>query len=221
MPNILFVEDDLAMVAMLRAGLSYQGFTVRVATNGLEAWQSANDNPPDLILLDWMLPGMDGLSLCRRFRQLGQIPIIMLTARDAIQDRVAGLEAGADDYLIKPFHLDELIARIRARLRNREPTSQTLSFADLILDLDLREAERNGQRITLTATEFQLLLFLMRHPRQVLTKEQILETVWGYNFGGDGNIVEQYIRSLRRKLGLPNLIQTMRLAGYVLREGDS
>jgi DNA-binding response OmpR family regulator len=215
---VLLIEDDPAMVAMIRVGLGYEGFDLLVATNGLEALQLALDHQPDLILLDWMLPGLDGLNLCRRFSQTSNVPVIMVTARDDVSDRVAGLEAGADDYLVKPFHFAELVARIRARLRNREPSAQMLAFADLTLDLDLREAERAGRRIALTATEFQLLQFLLRHPRQVLAKEHILEAVWGYDFGGDANIVEQYVRSLRQKLGAPPLIQTLRLAGYVLRE---
>ena len=219
-PCILLVEDDPATVQMLSLGMRYAGFELVVAMTGLEGLQAAHDCNPDLILLDWMLPGMDGLSLCRRLRKMGDIPIIMLTARDEIDDRVHGLDAGADDYLVKPFHFDELAARIRARLRNNNnlPDDHTLSFADLTLDMKLHEAIRAGKHIALTATEFNVLLLFLRHPRQVLTKEQILETIWGYDFGGSANIVEQYVRSLRQKLGEPVLIQTVRGVGYVLRE---
>jgi DNA-binding response OmpR family regulator len=189
-----------------------------VAANGPSGLAAVTAHSPDLVVLDWMLPGLDGPALCRRLRALSSAPIIMLTARDTVADRVTGLDAGADDYLVKPFHLEELLARIRARLRGRVASAGALSFADLSLDLDLREAQRAGRRITLTSTEFNLLQFLLRHPRQVLTKETILDAVWGYDFGGDTNIVEQYVRALRQKLGPPALIQTVRLAGYVLRE---
>jgi two-component system response regulator MprA len=217
-PRILLVEDDPAMVELIRVGLYYAGYEVLIATSGPEGLRMAQEAAPDLIVLDWMLPGLDGLSLCSRLRQASAAPILMLTARDALADRVRGLEAGADDYLVKPFHFEELLARIRARLRRREADTRSLVFADLRLDLDLHEAERNGRRITLTATELRLLSFLLRHPRQVLTKETILAAVWGYDFGGDANIVEQYVRALRQKLGPPPLIQTVRLVGYVLRE---
>jgi DNA-binding response OmpR family regulator len=217
-PCVLLVDDDAALTAMLAPGLRYAGMQVVVAADGPSGLAAAAEHQPDLILLDLMLPGLDGLALCRRLRLQSNAPIIMLTARDTVADRVAGLDAGADDYLIKPFHLEELLARLRARLRGRAISAGALSFADLSLDLDLREAQRGGRRITLTTTEFNLLQFLMRHPRQVLAKETILAAVWGYDFGGDANIVEQYIRALRRKLGLPPLIQTVRLAGYVLRE---
>ncbi|NOK57282.1 MAG: response regulator transcription factor [Chloroflexi bacterium AL-W] len=217
-PCILLVEDDPATVQMLSLGMRYAGFKLVVATTGLEGLQATHDCNPDLILLDWMLPGMDGLALCRRLRKMGDTPIIMLTARDEIDDRVHGLDAGADDYLVKPFHFDELAARMRARLRHNLPSDHTLCFADLTLDMKLHEAIRTGKHIALTATEFNVLLLFLRHPRQVLTKELILETVWGYDFGGSANIVEQYVRSLRQKIGEPVLIQTVRGVGYVLRE---
>jgi two-component system response regulator MprA len=218
--RILLVEDDPAMTALISAGLQYEGFIVTTARTGLEGLDAVAQSPPDLVILDWMLPVLDGLSLCRRLRQSSDAPIIMLTAKDAVEDRVAGLNAGADDYLVKPFHLDELLARIRARLRHKQPSANAPSFEDLTLDLDLREAIRGARRINLTATEFKLLHFFLRHPRQVLSKEMILEAVWGYDFSGEVNIVEQYVRSLRQKLGAPQLIQTMRLAGYVLREPE-
>lgn len=216
--HILLVDDDEALTSMLAAGLRYAGLRVTVAADGRAALEATQRDQPDLVLLDWMLPEVDGLTLCRRLKSAHSIPIIMLTARDAITDRVASLDAGADDYLVKPFHLEELLARIRARLRGRLSSGNVLTFSDLTLDVGLREAERAGRRIPLTATEFRLLRMLMQHPLQVLTKEAILEHVWGYDFGGDANIVEQYIRALRQKLGHPPLIQTVRLVGYVLRE---
>jgi len=166
-----------------------------------------------------MLPGLDGLTVCRRLRRLSSAPIVMLTARDAVDDRVQGLDAGADDYIVKPVHLEELAARLRARLRHLAPPTadNTLTLADLTLDLHLREATRGSTRIALTATEFSLLHYLLRHPRQVLTKDTLLQAVWGYD-SGSANLVEQYVRSLRRKLGEPPLIHTLRGMGYVLRE---
>lgn len=217
--RILLVEDDPSMAELVRAGLRYEGFDVIAAADGLDGIQQARDASPDLVVLDWMLPGADGVTVCRRIKQMGDTPVIMLTARDAVQDRVSGLDAGADDYLIKPFSFDELLARIRARLRKRLVESgNTLVFADLTLDLDQREAARGGRSIHLTATEFNVLQHLLRHPRKVLSKEAILEAVWGYTFDGEANIVEQYIRSLRQKLGEPQLIHTVRQAGYILRE---
>lgn len=180
-PRILLVEDDPAMVQMIQMGLRYAGFEVLVATTGSDGLQAAYDQQPDLVLLDWMLPGLDGLTLCRRLRQMSSAPIVMLTARDTVDDRVQGLDAGADDYIVKPVHLEELAARIRARLRHLAPPAedQTLAFADLTLDLQMREAIRSSTRITLTATEFSLLHYLLRHPRQVITKDTLLEAVWG------------------------------------------
>lgn len=218
--HILLIEDDPAIVSLVGLGLRYEGFRVTTAATGLDGLRAALADSPDLVVLDWMLPGLDGIEVCRRLRGRTELPIIMLTARDAVHDRVAGLEAGADDYLVKPFHFDELLARIRARLRRRLPSTNQLRFDDLILDLDLHEAVRAGRRISLTATEFNLLQFLMRHPRRVLSKDALLIAVWGYDFGGDANIVEQYVRSLRQKLGQPPLLQTLRLAGYILREPD-
>jgi DNA-binding response OmpR family regulator len=216
--RVLLVEDDPAMVSLVSLGLRYEGFQVFTAGNGLEGLRLFESERPDLLIVDWMLPGMDGISLCRRARSQGETPIIMITARDAVEDRIQGLDTGADDYIIKPFNVDELLARVRARLRRKIPTQAQLSFADLRLDLETREVFRDRRRIVLTATEFKMLQYLLRHPRQVLGKDAFLEEVWGYDFGGDANIIEQYIRSLRQKLGLPSLIQTVRGAGYALRE---
>jgi len=217
---ILIVEDDPAIEALVSLGLRYAHYQVIATDNGLSGLQLFEEHKPDLVILDWLLPGMDGLKLCRMIRSQSDVPIIMITARDAIRDRVDGLETGADDYLVKPFHIDELIARVHARLRRRSPGDTVLTFLDLSLDTKSYEVYRARQIIELTSTEFKLLNYLMRHPRQVLSKEQILEEVWGYDFQGDANIVEQYVRSLRQKMGQPPLIQTVRGVGYVLREAS-
>ncbi len=161
---------------------------------------------------------MDGITLCRRIRAGSETPVIIITARDALSDRVAGLDSGADDYIVKPFYIEELLARVRARLRHKMPAANQLAFSDLTLDTETHEVLRGSRRVTLTATEYKVLLHLLRHPRQVLSKESLLEAVWGYDFGGDANIVEQYVHSLRQKVGPPALIQTLRGAGYILRE---
>jgi two-component system response regulator MprA len=182
----------------------------------------ARDNHPDLVVLDWMLPGMDGLEVCHRLRTGGEVPIVMLTAKDTIQDRVQGLDAGADDYLVKPFNLDELLARVRALLRRTQVKRiPVLEFADLKLDTGSRQASRGERMISLTAKEYELLDLFMRHPRQVLTREVIFDRVWGYDFGGESNVLEVYIRYLRQKLedgGEDRLLQTVRGVGYVIRE---
>lgn len=218
--RVLLVEDDPAMVSLVSLGLKYEGFLVLSAENGLTGLQLAEAEHPDLMILDWMLPGLDGIGLCKRIRSQSDIPIIIITAKDAVSDRVMGLDAGADDYLVKPFHIDELLARVRARLRRKLPETNQLSFADLSLNADLHEVTRGDATLRLTATEFKLLLYFLKHPRQVVSKEAILEAVWGYTFGGDANIVEQYVRSLRQKMGDPVLIQTVRGVGYVLREDE-
>ncbi|MEY2985147.1 MAG: OmpR subfamily protein Rre28, partial [Cyanobacteriota bacterium] len=183
----------------------------------------AQEFPPDLLLLDGILPGLSGLEVCRRLRETGsRIPIILITAKDDIADRVAGLDAGADDYIVKPFNLDELLARVRVQLRRpQEDSDNSLEFADLRFNRHTREIYRGDRLIELTAKEFELLDYLLSHARQVLTREQILERVWGYDFMGDSNIIEVYIRYLRLKLeaqGEPRLIQTVRGVGYVLRD---
>jgi len=216
--SVLIVEDDPAIESLISLGLRYEYYNVISTDNGLKGLQLFEEHQPDLVILDWLLPGMDGLKLCRMIRARSDVPIIMITARDAVRDRVSGLETGADDYIVKPFHIDELIARIHARLRRRLPGDTSLSFQDLSLDPKTYEVYRARHPIELTSTEFKLLTYLLHHPRQVLSKEQILQEVWGYDFQGEANIVEQYIRSLRQKMGQPPLIQTIRGAGYVLRE---
>jgi DNA-binding response OmpR family regulator len=216
--KILVVEDDPAIEALVSLGLRNEHYRVIATDNGLTGLQLFEEQKPDLIILDWLIPGMNGIKLCRMIRSQSEVPIIMITARDAIQDRVDGLETGADDYLVKPFNIDELIARVHARLRRRQPGDAALTFQDLSLDHKAHEVYRGSHSIELTSTEFKLLNYLMRHPRQVFSKEQILEELWGYDFLGDTNIVEQYVRSLRQKMGQPILIQTVRGVGYVLRE---
>jgi two-component system response regulator MprA len=220
--RILIIEDDPAILKVLQRGLAYEGYTVDVATDGRTGLNLAHDHHPDLVILDWMLPGMDGLEVCRRLRLQGGLPILMLTAKDTIQDRVQGLDAGADDYIVKPFNLDELTARIRALFRRTQvERNQIYQFADLTMDSDSRQVTRGKRLVPLTAKEYELLELFLRHPRQVLTREVIFDRVWGYDFGGESNVLEVYIRYLRQKLELenePRLIHTVRSVGYVLRE---
>lgn len=220
--RILIIDDDEAILTFLRRGLAYDGYQVDTATDGQSGLLIAWDNPPDLVVLDWMMPGLDGLEVCRRLRQRTKAPILMLTAKETVNDRVQGLDAGADDYLVKPFNLDELLARIRALLRRTRPNRpEVYEFNDLVLDTGSRQAKRGERLIPLTGKEYELLEFFLRHTRQVLTREMIYEEVWGYDFGGDSNIIEVYIRYLRQKLeqeGEDRLIHTIRGMGYVLRE---
>jgi DNA-binding response OmpR family regulator len=223
MTQILVVDDDPAVTSMLRRGLSYEGFTVTVAASGPAGLALAREQPPDLVILDIMMPGMDGLEVLRRLRAADpQLPVILLTARDAPADQVQGLEAGAEDYVVKPFSFDVLLARVRVLLRRRQAEQpQRLSFADLTLDPGAHRARRGERPITLTSLEFKLLHEFLLHPNQVLSKELLLERVWGYDFGGNANVVEVYVKQLRQKLGAsgePPLIHTIRGAGYVLRE---
>lgn len=220
--KILIIEDDEAILRIIKRGLSFESYQVETSTDGAEGLIKAKDWHPDLIILDWMLPGMDGLEVCRRLRTAGNVPVLMLTAKDAIQDRVMGLDAGADDYLVKPFELDELAARIRALLRRTQAERlPVLTFADLQLDTSTRQATRNDRTIQLTAKEYDLLELLMRHPRQVLTREVIFDRIWGYDFGGESNVLDVYIRYLRQKIVVGDeqqLIHTARGVGYVMRE---
>jgi len=206
----------------LRRGLIFEGYRVTLAYDGQEALASARTQMPDLVVLDWMLPGLDGLEVCKRLRAASDVPILMLTAKDSIPDRVVGLDAGADDYLVKPFAFDELLARVRALLRRAgPPQAEVLRFADLELDTGTRQARRAGTAIELTAKEYELLDLFMHNPRIVLTRDLIYDRIWSYDFGGESNIIEVYVRYLRRKLeldGLPRLLHTVRGVGYVLRE---
>jgi two-component system response regulator MprA len=223
--KILVIEDDEGIAGTLYRGLTFEGYKVNVAYDGPNGLASVRDDPPDLVVLDWMLPGLDGLEVCKRIRAAGGTPILMLTAKDAIADRVQGLDAGADDYVVKPFSFDELMARVRALLRRAKPTpegtGEVLKVADLTMNTGTREVWRHARKIDLTAKEFDLLELFMRHPRQVLTRELIYDRIWGYDFGGESNILEVYIRYLRTKLeqgNEPRLIQTVRGYGYALRE---
>nr|RNJ66842.1 MAG: DNA-binding response regulator [Leptolyngbya sp. IPPAS B-1204] len=221
--TILLVEDEERLARFIELELSSEGYNINVAHDGLTGLTMAREAPPDLLILDWMMPGMTGLEVCRRLRATGsKVPVILLTAKDEVSDRVAGLDAGADDYVVKPFSIEELLARIRAHLRrNQEDNPDLLQFEDLTLNRRTREVFRNSRTIELTAKEFDLLDYLLSHPRQVITRDQILEKVWGYDFMGDSNIIEVYVRYLRLKLeekGEKRLIQTVRGVGYVLRD---
>jgi two-component system response regulator MprA len=220
--RILVVDDDPRIAASVRRALVYDGHDVEVAADGPAALAAARDRPPDVVVLDVMLPGLDGVEVCRRLRAGGDVPILMLTARDAIGDRVLGLDSGADDYLVKPFAHDELLARIRALLRRRAPARhEVLSFADLVMDVDSREVRRAGRTIELSALQFSLLEHFLRNPRIVLGRDRLLEVVWGMDADTASNVVDVYVGYLRRRLegpGEPRLIQTVRGFGYVLRE---
>lgn len=221
--KILVIEDDEGIAGTLFRGLTFEGYKVVTAADGPGGLAIARDDPPDLVLLDWMLPGLDGLEVCKRLRAAGSTPILMLTAKDAVANRVQGLDAGADDYLVKPFAFDELLARVRALLRRARPAenNEVLKFADLALDTSAREVRRGTHKIELTAKEFDLLELFMRHPRQVLTRDMIYDRIWNYDFGGESNIIEVYVRYLRQKMevgGAIRLLQTVRGIGYVLRE---
>jgi two-component system response regulator MprA len=221
--RILAVDDDPQILDLLKRGLAYEGYRVDTAADGPAALVSARDNPPDLVVLDWMLPGMDGLEVCRRLRAGSDIPILLLTAKTGVPDRVTGLDSGADDYLVKPFNFDELLARVRALLRRRQRTAtpQVLRFGKLTLDAAARQVVYDGQTLELSTKEFDVLELLMRHPRQVVSRETFYDRIWGYDFGGESNILEVYIRYLRAKLEKADgqgLIQTVRGIGYVLRE---
>lgn len=223
MQTVLVVDDDQKLLKMLQRTLAYEGLKVVTAANGEEAFTQLDACQPDIIILDWMMPKMDGLEVMRRLRaENNQTFILMLTARDALENRVEGLEGGADDYLVKPFEPAELVARVHAMLRRIENRQgrQRIEFAGLVLDPDLHEARLNDCLLNLTPTEFELLHYLMRHPRQVLERTQILQNMWGYDFGGDDNVLEVYVGYLRKKLeagGHPRLIYTVRGIGYALR----
>lgn len=219
-PSVLIVDDEPQIVDFLQMGFAYEGFEVFTAMNGMDAIQTAIAHQPDLVVLDILLPGYDGLEVTRRIRHLHDMPIIMLTAKGTIDDRVAGLDTGADDYITKPFAFRELMARTRSVLRrhgNRK--ADILSFLDITLDRGTRIVIRQDQSIELTPREFDLLELFLMHPRQVLSRDIILSRVWGYDYEGDDNIIEVYIRHLREKLhdNPPRLIQTVRGVGYSLR----
>lgn len=232
--NILIVEDERSIASFLRRGLVFEGYDVRVTDTAGEALTIARDHQIDLIVLDLMLPGeVDGIEVCRRIREAGdEVPILMLTARDEVADRVEGLDAGADDYLVKPFAFEELMARLRALLRRKEVARESrdaemeevYSYSDLKLDTTTRFAYRGERQIELTAREFDLLLLFLRHPQQVMTRELIMERIWGDDFPGESNVLEVTISNLRRRLEAedePRLLQTVRGVGYALRQQSS
>ena len=219
--RVLVVDDDEQITSFLRRALTYAGFNVEVATDGLTGLERARAQPPDVAVLDVMMPALDGMELCRTLREEGDTPILMLTARDAVADRVRGLEHGADDYLVKPFALEELVARLRALVRRRGVTAPARrSFAGLGADTATHEAWRGERPIHLTAREFDLLCAFLRQPRQVLSRGQLLDQVWGVTADVDEHVLEVYVRYLREKTeaaGEPRLIHTVRGVGYVLR----
>lgn len=221
-PRVLVVDDDPQILSFLRRALTYDGYAVETATDGVEALMKAQGHELDLVVLDIMMPGIDGLEVCRTLRRSSDVPILLLTAKGTVSDRVEGLDTGADDYLVKPFDFDELLARIRALLRRREPQEgDLLKYGDLSLNRVTREVRRDHDTLDLTAQEFALLDLFMRHPRQVLERDTIYEQIWGYDIGGESNVLEVYVSYLRSKLeasGRPRLIHTVRGVGYVLRE---
>jgi len=224
--KILVIDDDEKITSMLRRSLAFEGYEVAVARNGQEGLRQMLEEDPDLLILDVMMPHMDGWEVCRRVREAGSgVPILMLTAKDEVADKVKGLDLGADDYLVKPFALEELLARVRSLLRRTADKAgaapqNRLHFEDVTLDLDTRQVTRNGKTIDLTTKEFELLHLFMQNPRRVLSRDIIMEKIWGYDYSGESNVLEVYIALLRQKLeehGGKRIIQTVRGAGYVLR----
>jgi two-component system response regulator MprA len=226
--EVLVIDDDEKITSLLRRSLAFDGYKVRTANNGKEGLDKMLEKEPDLVILDVMMPQLDGWEVCRRIRESGsKVPILMLTAKDEVADRVKGLDLGADDYLVKPFALEELLARVRALLRRKggqaEPESERLVYDGLVMDLDARDVYRGERKIELTAKEFELLHLFMLHPKRVLSRDLIMDKIWGYDFSGESNVLEVYIATLRQKLeegGEPRLIHTVRGAGYVLK-GES
>ena len=224
--TILVIDDDEKITTMLRRSLAFEGYAVTVANNGYDGLKKIMENEPNLIVLDIMMPQIDGLEVCRRVREAeSDVPILLLTAKDEVPDRVIGLDAGADDYLVKPFALEELLARVRALLRRGadkklEQETNQIAYADVIMDFDSREVIRSGSLIELTTKEFELLHLFLKNPKRVLSRDIIMEKIWGYDYSGESNVLEVYIASLRQKTeeyGGNRIIQTVRGAGYVLR----
>jgi two-component system OmpR family response regulator len=216
-PRLLVVEDELNVRELVALAFRFEGFDVAEAASASEAQDALDSGPFDLIVLDVMLPDADGFAFCRRFRARGhQTPVVFLTARGAVEDRLLGFNAGGDDYVAKPFRIEELVARVRAVLRRSGHPTTRMSFEDLVLDEETREVWRAGRPVELTPTEFSLLRLFMRNPRRVLSKDVILDRVWEYDFGGDAGIVETYVSRLRRKLGEPPFVETVRGVGYRL-----
>lgn len=223
-PRVLVVDDDEQITEFLRRALAYTGFAADIADSGEAGLERALVQPPDVVILDILMPGLDGFEVCQRLRAGDDVPILMLTARDETADKVRGLECGADDYVVKPFVVDELVARVRALLRRRAPERPNQAhLADLTADLGTRQVWRGDRPVQLTCREFELLTAFLRQPRHVLTRNQLLEQVWGFDSDADTHVLEVYVRSLREKLEAnrePRLIYTLRGAGYVLREPE-
>lgn len=220
MTRILVVEDEADIAHFVKRGLVYKGYEVDVASDGEQALSMAHDQMPDLVILDLMLPGLDGIEVCRRLRAASEVPIIVLTARDAVSDKVEGLDAGADDYLTKPFAFDELLARVRAALRRRSPPEEVISVGDLTMRLAAREVTRGERPIELTRREYDLLELLVRNAGRVVDREVIFERVWGFDYETESDTIKVYIRYLRQKLnsaGEPDLIHSVRGVGYMLK----
>ncbi len=224
--KIVVIDDDEKITSMLRRGLAFEGYEVLIANNGADGLKLLLDTEADAVVLDIMMPRIDGWEVCRRIREAGSdVPVLMLTARDEVGDRVKGLDIGADDYLVKPFALEELLARVRALLRRRssakgDESQRQLQFEDLVMDLDSREVLRGGRQVELTAKEFDLLHLFLQNPKRVLSRDTIMEKIWGYDYSGESNVLEVYIAMLRQKTeeqGGRRLIQTVRGAGYVMR----
>ena len=223
MHRVLVIDDDPALTSVLKRSLSYEGFAVDVAASGAEGLDAARQRQPDLVILDILMPGMDGLEVLKRLRAGDrQLPVLLLTARDTPADEAQGLRVGADDYVVKPFTFEVLLARVQALLRRQEvERPPVLRFADLTLDTETRQARRRAREIDLTGTEFALLRQFLEHPRRVLPRDLLMDRVWGYDFGGNANVLEVFVKQLRQKLeagGEPRLIHTVRGVGYVLRE---
>ena len=217
MARVLLVDDDRKLLSLLERGFRFEGFDVQTATRGAQGVELARSERPDVVVLDIGMPDLNGFDVCRQVRLHLDVPVIMLTARDDVDDKVRALDLGADDYVSKPFAFDELVARVRAVLRRRGGTSERLAFADLVCDLSTREVTRGGRMVALTPREFALLVYFLRHPRQVLTRDIILQAVWGDEFSSDAKVVDVYVGYLRHKLNLPQLIQTVRGVGYALK----
>lgn len=224
--RILIVDDDEKIISMLRRGLAFEGYDVLTASNGVEGLSMVLNEEPDVVVLDVMMPKVDGFEALRRLREGGsKVPVLMLTAKDEVENRVKGLDTGADDYLVKPFALEELLARVRALLRRNtgeESDTQKIVYEDLMMNTDAREVIRDGMRLELTAKEFELLHLFMMNPKRVLSRDLIMDKIWGYDYSGESNVLEVYIAMLRQKTeehGGKRLIQTIRGAGYILR-GD-
>ncbi len=222
--KILIIEDDEKILRLLQRALNYEGYNVVLATEGKSGLSLTQDQKPALIILDWMLPDMDGLEVCSKLNRMTTAPILMLTAKDQVEDKIKGFDSGADDYIVKPFDMDELFAHIRALLRRTAGDRvESLQLGDLVLDSKTHQAYRGERAIRLTAKEYDLLDLFLRHPGQVMTREMIFDRVWDYDFGGECNVLDVYIRYLRQKLeenGEPRLIYTLRGVGYVMREPD-